>query len=67
MTAPAVVDVDAVYLPYLAECGPGPGGGAVALLVRPDFYVFGAARDRDALASLVDDLHARLGSGALIG
>ncbi|MFD4693984.1 bifunctional 3-(3-hydroxy-phenyl)propionate/3-hydroxycinnamic acid hydroxylase [Streptomyces sp. NPDC058463] len=69
VTAPAVVDVDAVYLPYLAECGPGAGsgGGAVALLVRPDFYVFGAARDRDALASLVDDLHARLGSGALIG
>ncbi|MFD6278383.1 bifunctional 3-(3-hydroxy-phenyl)propionate/3-hydroxycinnamic acid hydroxylase [Streptomyces sp. NPDC060209] len=67
VTAPAVVDVDAVYLPYLAEAKAGDGEGAVALLVRPDFYVFGAAPDRDALAVLVDDLHARLRSGALIG
>ncbi|WP_411082295.1 bifunctional 3-(3-hydroxy-phenyl)propionate/3-hydroxycinnamic acid hydroxylase [Streptomyces sp. cmx-18-6] len=73
VTAPAAVDVDGVYLRYLAEAGGGAGGrggdvgGAVALLVRPDFYVFGAAPDRDALAALVDDLRAGLRSGALIG
>jgi flavoprotein hydroxylase len=55
----AVVDVDDVYLPYLAETR------ALAVLVRPDFYVFGAARDREGLAALVADLRGQLdGSGA---
>lgn len=64
VTEPGVVtDVDAVYLPYLAEAG----GDAVALLVRPDFYVFGAARDARGLVALVDDLRTRLRAGALIG
>ncbi|MEN3149766.1 bifunctional 3-(3-hydroxy-phenyl)propionate/3-hydroxycinnamic acid hydroxylase [Neorhizobium sp. IRAMC:178] len=34
---------------------------AVATLVRPDHYVFGAARDLDALRQQVADLRARLG------
>jgi flavoprotein hydroxylase len=53
-----VVDVDNVYLPYLA------GAGSLAVLWRPDFYVFGAAATRTELAALVDDLRDQLtGSG----
>ncbi|MEV7678918.1 hypothetical protein AB0O64_10250 [Streptomyces sp. NPDC088341] len=32
---------------------------ATTVLVRPDFYVFGAARDRDAAAALIDDRQRR--------
>jgi flavoprotein hydroxylase len=53
-----VEDCDGVYLPYLAA------SGSAAVLVRPDFYVFGAARDGDGLAALADDLRARLAEGA---
>jgi flavoprotein hydroxylase len=54
----AVVDVDNVYLPYLA------GAGSLAVLWRPDFYVFGAAATRTELVALVDDLRDQLtGSG----
>ncbi|UOZ02747.1 bifunctional 3-(3-hydroxy-phenyl)propionate/3-hydroxycinnamic acid hydroxylase [Amycolatopsis sp. WQ 127309] len=49
-----VVDVDDVYLPYLA------GLGAVAALVRPDFYLFGVAEDEDGLRRLVRDAAGRL-------
>jgi flavoprotein hydroxylase len=49
-----VVDVDEVYLPYLAQFG------ATALLVRPDYHVFGAASTPDGLEQLVDDLRDQL-------
>lgn len=52
-----VVDLEDVYLPYLA------GSGQVAALVRPDFYLFGGARDAADLAKLVDDLRAQLTAG----
>jgi flavoprotein hydroxylase len=53
-----VVDVDNEYIPYLT------GAGAVAALVRPDFYVFGVARDRHDLGALVVDLRRQLSSMA---
>lgn len=52
-----VVDIDDVYLPYLAEAA---AGTATGMLVRPDFYLFGTTRDRDDLAALVEDLRGRL-------
>ncbi|HEX5401270.1 MAG TPA: bifunctional 3-(3-hydroxy-phenyl)propionate/3-hydroxycinnamic acid hydroxylase [Pseudonocardiaceae bacterium] len=51
--AGTVVDVDDVYLPYLAD------KGARAMLVRPDMYVFGAARDRADCVALVNDMRER--------
>ncbi|CAI7974061.1 flavoprotein hydroxylase [Frankia sp. Hr75.2] len=51
-----LVDIDNVYIPYFAEIG------SVAVLVRPDFYVFGGARDSSDLISLVGDLRSRLGA-----
>jgi hypothetical protein len=51
------VDLDDVYLPFLGEAR------QVAVLVRPDFYVFGGVDDRADLAALVgalrDGLSAR--------
>ncbi|WP_018499845.1 bifunctional 3-(3-hydroxy-phenyl)propionate/3-hydroxycinnamic acid hydroxylase MhpA [Parafrankia discariae] len=72
------VDVDGVYLGYLAAAG------ADAVLVRPDFYLFGrvpavtgpAVNDRpggpepprlDSAEELVGDLLAGLGAPALVG
>ncbi|MFJ9950931.1 bifunctional 3-(3-hydroxy-phenyl)propionate/3-hydroxycinnamic acid hydroxylase [Kitasatospora sp. NPDC091207] len=49
-----VVDVDGVYGAYLARYG------ASALLVRPDYHVFGAAGGPEGAAALVDELRARL-------
>ncbi|MFF1903712.1 bifunctional 3-(3-hydroxy-phenyl)propionate/3-hydroxycinnamic acid hydroxylase [Kitasatospora sp. NPDC058218] len=49
-----VVDVDGVYGAYLARYG------ASALMVRPDYHVFGAAEGPEGAAALVDDLRARL-------
>ncbi|MEV5161643.1 bifunctional 3-(3-hydroxy-phenyl)propionate/3-hydroxycinnamic acid hydroxylase [Streptomyces sp. NPDC053728] len=61
----AVVDAEDLYLPYLAGLpGPGPDG-AVGMLVRPDFYLFGAAHGPDDLAALIDDLRGRLGCTTL--
>ena len=34
--------------------------GAIAVLVRPDFYVFGSVASRDELPALVSDLRAQL-------
>ncbi len=48
------LDVEDRYLPYLSEMD------ALAVLVRPDFYLFGIARDEDELHSLVDDLATQL-------
>ncbi|XVQ06655.1 bifunctional 3-(3-hydroxy-phenyl)propionate/3-hydroxycinnamic acid hydroxylase [Spirillospora sp. CA-255316] len=50
-------DLDGVYLPYLARTG------AVAALVRPDFYLFGAAGDRSGTLALVRALLDGLGAG----
>jgi len=49
-----VEDVDDRYLPYLAE------HGLEAILVRPDFYLFGAAPTLAAVPALVDDLLEQL-------
>lgn len=49
-----VADADGVYLPYLAEAG------VRAILVRPDFYVFGQAAEIEDCQALVDDLRQRL-------
>jgi flavoprotein hydroxylase len=49
-----VVDVDDVYRPFLARYL------ATALLVRPDYHVFGAAGDLDGATALVDDLRDQL-------
>ncbi|WP_242614660.1 bifunctional 3-(3-hydroxy-phenyl)propionate/3-hydroxycinnamic acid hydroxylase MhpA [Actinomadura roseirufa] len=57
----AAADLDAVHLPYLDEAG------AVAALVRPDFYLFGTAGDRAGAAALVDALLDGLGAGAGAG
>ncbi|MCP2320136.1 3-(3-hydroxy-phenyl)propionate hydroxylase [Nocardia amikacinitolerans] len=51
-----VVDVDGYYAAYFAE------HGLAAILYRPDFYVFAATSDPGAIASLVDDLEAKLGA-----
>jgi len=52
--AVGVVDVDDVYRPYLARFG------ATAMLVRPDYHVFGAASGARATEELVDDLRNQL-------
>ncbi len=49
-----VVDTDDVYRPYLARCA------ATALLVRPDYHVFGAASGPDGVRELIDDLRDQL-------
>ncbi|MEV0442031.1 bifunctional 3-(3-hydroxy-phenyl)propionate/3-hydroxycinnamic acid hydroxylase [Streptomyces spectabilis] len=49
-----VVDTDDVYRPYLARFG------ATALLVRPDYHVFGAASGPDGTRELLDDLRDQL-------
>lgn len=53
-TDPAAVDVDGVYGRFLAEYD------SRAALVRPDYYVFGGARDGDQLRALVRRLRDRL-------
>jgi flavoprotein hydroxylase len=53
------VDVDGVYGSYL------DGAGVVAVLVRPDFYVFGVAADAGGVTALVDDLRQQITSRAL--
>ncbi len=50
-----VMDIDDVYLPWLASLG-----DAVGALVRPDFYVFGVGKDAASLRALVTDLRAQL-------
>ncbi|GAA2354424.1 bifunctional 3-(3-hydroxy-phenyl)propionate/3-hydroxycinnamic acid hydroxylase [Saccharopolyspora halophila] len=49
-----VVDVGDVYLPYLTAFN------QVAVLVRPDFYVFGGARDRADVPRLVRELRSQI-------
>ncbi|MEU6752588.1 bifunctional 3-(3-hydroxy-phenyl)propionate/3-hydroxycinnamic acid hydroxylase [Spirillospora sp. NPDC046719] len=57
VTLDAAADLDGVHLPYLARAG------AVAALVRPDFYLFGTAADRNGANALVEELLAGLGAG----
>jgi flavoprotein hydroxylase len=45
-----VLDIDGVYLSHLAE------SGQIALLIRPDFYVFGGAAHPDEVPRLVQQL-----------
>ncbi len=52
--AGVVVDEDDVYLPYLAA------HQAVAVLVRPDFYVFGVAPDPAGVSTLADELRRQV-------
>ena len=47
-------DVDGRLTAWLAE------HGAHAVLVRPDFYVFGSAASADAVPHLLDDLRTQL-------
>jgi 2-polyprenyl-6-methoxyphenol hydroxylase-like FAD-dependent oxidoreductase len=48
-------DLDGRYGPWFAELG------VTAVLVRPDFYIFGAAADAEALDELIADLRRQLG------
>lgn len=56
----SVVDIDDVYLPYLAE------QSAVAALVRPDFYLFGAVGRTADLPALVESLRSQTAVGARV-
>ncbi|MDX2547971.1 bifunctional 3-(3-hydroxy-phenyl)propionate/3-hydroxycinnamic acid hydroxylase [Streptomyces sp. WI04-05B] len=57
----AVADVGGVYRAFLAR------HGADAVLVRPDYHVYGAAAGPEAAAVLVDGLRAHLGAGVPAG
>lgn len=48
------IDIDNTYLPQLAAAG------HAGVLIRPDHYLFGAARDMTELAGLVSGLHRQL-------
>jgi flavoprotein hydroxylase len=56
-----VVDVDDVYLPYLAE------QSAAVALIRPDFYLFGAVEHVSELPALVDSLRQQTATAAVAG
>jgi flavoprotein hydroxylase len=58
---PGLVDVDDVYVPFLARTG------AVAMVTRPDFYLFGAAADGAGLVAVIDDLRWQLRAAVLTG
>ncbi|MFD8279610.1 bifunctional 3-(3-hydroxy-phenyl)propionate/3-hydroxycinnamic acid hydroxylase [Streptomyces solisilvae] len=53
----SVADVGGVYRAFLER------HGAEAVLIRPDYHVYGAASGPGAAAVLVDDLRAGLGAG----
>ncbi|MGW4500209.1 bifunctional 3-(3-hydroxy-phenyl)propionate/3-hydroxycinnamic acid hydroxylase MhpA [Micromonospora sp. NPDC004336] len=55
--APTAYDLDDVYLSHLKRYD------AVAVLVRPDFYVFGTAADPAGVPALVEDLRQRFRRG----
>jgi 3-(3-hydroxy-phenyl)propionate hydroxylase len=56
-----VEDLDGEYGTWLDELG------VVAVLVRPDFTVFGGVREIEELPDLIDDLGEQLGVGVLHG
>jgi len=55
-----IADSQSQILPYMAE------RGVHALLVRPDFFLFGGAADGAALDALVADLQAQLGALGMV-
>ncbi|WP_210583625.1 bifunctional 3-(3-hydroxy-phenyl)propionate/3-hydroxycinnamic acid hydroxylase [Streptomyces sp. GESEQ-35] len=55
------IDVDGFYRAYLDE------HHATAVLIRPDYHVFGAANGPEDTAALIDDLRGRLGASAPAG
>ena len=46
----ALADVDAKYLPFMER------HGLVAMVVRPDFYLYGGVSDMGGVAGLIDRL-----------
>ncbi|MDB5576030.1 MAG: hypothetical protein JWR80_1206 [Bradyrhizobium sp.] len=54
-SADAIEDLDGVYGDYLVKAG------VQAVLVRPDFYIFGAAETAASIDALLVDLAAQLG------
>jgi len=51
-----LVDVDSFYLPRMVK------EGQEAVIIRPDFYLFGAVSDRADLPALVQDLFVKIGT-----
>jgi 2-polyprenyl-6-methoxyphenol hydroxylase-like FAD-dependent oxidoreductase len=49
-----VLDLDSRYAPWLTELG------AQAVLIRPDFYIFGIARHQAEVPALLTDLYRQL-------
>jgi len=54
-----LADIEGFYLPHMAEAG------FVAAIVRPDYYLFGVARQPHGVQGLLDDLLDQLGARAL--
>lgn len=52
--AGSFLDLDSTYSKWFAELG------AVAVIVRPDFYVYGVAADAAALGALIDTLDGQV-------
>ncbi|HEY1619085.1 MAG TPA: bifunctional 3-(3-hydroxy-phenyl)propionate/3-hydroxycinnamic acid hydroxylase [Streptosporangiaceae bacterium] len=57
--AETVADIDGRYLRYLADAG------ALAVLIRPDYYVFGQISRPEEYALVIDDLREQLAVAAL--
>lgn len=53
-----IVDLQDEYIPYLER------HGLVAVLNRPDFYVYGGVASLDSLGELIDELWAHLQAGS---
>ena len=53
-TAGAWTDLDRKYIPFMAQ------HDIQAMLVRPDFYLYGAASTPSGVGPLIDDLAADL-------
>ncbi len=56
----SVADTDRTYLPYLAR------EDARAVLIRPDFYIYGMIADSGEYLTLFDDLRQRLGAATAV-